>query len=101
MHAFHYVLKVNITLITGQHTHFLYERRFSSYVLALLKKFVQKMSTYNIDEIDTWSFCLRHVCKTVYLIRARKLNRHCVKVTPSQVLASEILNEININCCKK
>ncbi len=47
-------------------------------------------SLYNtIVKIDSsiWSSCLCHVCKTDYLIWARKLDRCCVKVTPIQDLA--------------
>jgi len=54
-----------------------------------------------IVKIDSiiWSFCLCHVfTKTVYLIRARKLNQRCVKETPSQDLASEKTHKIKISC---
>jgi len=56
----------------------------------LLSTIMRSPATNFIRKIDSiiWSFCLHHVCKTVYLIRARKLNPHCVKVTPSQDLGS-------------
>jgi len=44
-----------VNFIIVKRANFLYECHFSSYVLALLKKFVQKICTYNVDEIDTWS----------------------------------------------
>jgi len=39
----------------------------------------------SIVKIDsrTWSFCLRHIVQTVYLSRARKLNKCGVKTMPS------------------
>ncbi len=63
-------------------------------------KHIMIISDWIIVQIDsiTWSLCLCHVCKTVYLIWVRKLDQHCVKVTPSQDLPSEILNEINNSC---
>jgi hypothetical protein len=45
---------VNFINIIG--TNFSYERRFSSYFLALSKKFVRKTRTYNVDEIDGRAF---------------------------------------------
>ena len=44
-----------VDFINIKRANFLYKRRFSSYVLALSKNVVQKIRTFNVDEIDTSS----------------------------------------------
>jgi len=62
-----------VTFINILRTHFSYKCHFSSYVLALSKKFVQKIRAFNVGEIDGWTEAIIFVIFFIHTLENRSL----------------------------